>query len=274
MVKETVRADVETHGFRRKIDGCLKIVHKPITTAIINKTRVQLMRQIRGTGLNSAVRAPPYHTYPPRSGNLETNSYVERMAGSAGISIGSHEPYASIMEFGRRPMWKIKHPFMFEGYYPNFALVRKFIKAARHTDAYAARISKEIEGEVAANRWNMGYRGTDKKTGRNNPWADMSSARKRSVARSAQRLAEQYSNRSIMKIPKGERVAVGVYDARKRKTGMIFKRAYPYGIYTIFAWRIKSIAPYRVFSNTAELAKETIEKDMALRVKKLNGAMI
>jgi len=109
---------------RGKLDRLREYLNDPFKDNFISDVREKLIQNIRTAGS----RPLPYHTYPSRhEGNLETTCYVKK-AGVGKIVLGSAEPYAGILEFGRRAMYRRK-PFIFRGYYPSIRAIGMARKA-------------------------------------------------------------------------------------------------------------------------------------------------
>jgi hypothetical protein len=90
-------------------------LRNPFNARLIHNIRAKLIENVRDIDKE---RQLPYHTYPPKSGNLESSCHVTN-DGVGHITLGSDLPYASILEFGRAAQHRTKKPFVFEGYYPN-----------------------------------------------------------------------------------------------------------------------------------------------------------
>jgi hypothetical protein len=207
---------------------------KPLKKEYCSAIQKQLVRQIRGTGFGSATRFLPYHTYPSwHSGAMENSAYANLVSKDT-IVFGATAPYSSVLETGRRMMWRFKHPFVFRGYYPNMNLVSRFLRARGRTDSYVKANRNYLKGEIAEAKFYMG-RSAD---------GEPASMKRAKIGKRLLKYIDK-SLTSDTNVPGG------------KKQGN-----FPYGIYTVFAYRIRKMQPYHVFSKTAEWAKDYIRKDM------------
>lgn len=235
-----------------KLAALRRALQSPVGQEIVQRTKAQLIRQIRGTGVDSEHRFLPYHTYPPRSGSLEASAFVEPIKGkyAEGISIGSTMDYATVLEYGRRAMRRTKHPFIFQGFYPNERIVRRAMRDSlqKHSSMESKKIRvaltevvQYIRGETAEQSFYLQSKGTEKAT----------ISRQRIARRIGRNLGRNLLN--SVRVP-----------AKLRAQ-------YPFGLYTVFAYRVRRIEPYRVFSKTAEWAQGEIEEKLKMKVKEINA---
>jgi len=228
-------------------------IRDPFRPAFIDKLRMKLRENIRSQGNRSL----PYHTYPSKQpGFLEDNSFVES-SGKGKLSMGSYVPYAATMEDGRRAIKRRKHPIVFRGYYPNTRIIGAILKKSK-----AQWIKQPVpyfSSSIPSSRGR--FAGKVSASYKTNLSPDKM---KKQNIRHIKGLFEgniaemQHDNRRIKSI-------TNIMN-RHSKEFDLNAGNYKYGIYTVFAYHVKAIPAYHVYSKTAEWAKKEFEKTIVRRV--------
>jgi hypothetical protein len=118
---------------RGKLEKLKEYLRNPFTPTFTNA----VLNKLRANIISSENRPLKYHTYKSAQhtpGTLAGTCFVEK-TGATGIILGSYEPYAGILEFGRRAMHR-KKPFIFKGYYPNPTAVRMALNNSKAAKLY------------------------------------------------------------------------------------------------------------------------------------------
>jgi len=154
-------------------------------------------------------------------------------------------------------MKRTKHPFIFKGYYPNPTVIAAVLNKSGNS-----KLNNPIPSFRGKGNYNSELSGKKMKTQNVRAITDLfrsnsgelsfSSKRrqKREIIKGIKKESQKYINK--FKIPEG-------------KTD-----DYRYGIYTVFAYNVKAIQPYRVFSQTAEWARKELVNEIKRGVRKVD----
>lgn len=254
-------------------------INNPFNKEFMIKVKNKLRENIR----DSSNRPLPYHTYPsPHNGNLESSCFVEKQG--AELIMGSDADYAGVLEYGRREMRRTKHPFIFEGYYPNPRAIRIALNKAK--PAWLNRPMSEFTGTLG--KYNS------KLTGEK-----MEKQNIKHITRMFEGNIAEMKWSKTKQFPKGKPLMQGKKGVRSKTMLVIMENALrtmnipgtptmtgkkniktlsesrvwatlPYGIYTIFAYHTKAIPQYHVFTKTAEWAKEDFIGAVKKTVRKID----
>jgi len=278
-----IAVEVNIKPAASKLNKVKKLVSNPFTPYFCLKVKQELINRIRDA---QGERPLPYHTYPHTPRIMENLAYVEPY-GKNSIIIGDNAPYASVLETGRRKMNRYKHPFVFEGYYPNPKAVRYLLKNSRVpwlTSRHGYFTQKGKHGERFYSRYEASEDISPKQRKKMNIDAvvgtlendidimrssyktyrdDTQKMRvRRSAARTWSRIAGKFRDNLMyhrlrsFQIPRGS------------------STKYKYGAYTVFAYHLKAIPPYQIFTETAEWAKKELRRRISSKIAEINRGEI
>ena len=167
----------------------------------------------------------PFHTYASTqhpSGEMEASLSVNSR-GKNSFTIGFHVPYSNILETGRKAETGF---FIFRGYYPNRRLLRNFIRSGLPEFTYGK--SKRYAQKTA------------------NIHAD-----------------ELYDEFVEDKHAGVENVAARLLQEKPGEKGTAIledKAKYPFGIYTVYANKLKAVPEYHIVKNAATWARPRLRQ--------------
>jgi phage gpG-like protein len=118
-----------------KLEKLRDYLRNPFTRGFVKEVQDKLRANI----MSSENRPLKYHTYKSDApGTLAGTCFVEKQ-GNDRIILGSYEPYAGVLEYGRNPQTRAnsRKPFVFRGYYANPAAVRMALNNAKSSKLYS-----------------------------------------------------------------------------------------------------------------------------------------